>query len=120
MRRIVMSKCDKALISNEDQHVGQRALRWACAAETGGMPGKMILFILAVYADDDWSCCVSQQTIAADGQMSERTAGTWLRKLEGRGLISRFRIRGYDGTLGQTRYRLNVESDGDHQPGGGT
>lgn len=86
-----------------------RALHWAQCAKTGGPSGKVVLLLLAAYADEKGTCFPSQQLIARETELSLRAVQTWLKKLEDAGLISRIRGKKKDGTWGLTRYRLNLD-----------
>lgn len=69
-----------------------RASAWAKEQRLGSPSAKSILLCLADYADPDKAACwPSQAQLAADAEVSERTAREWLRRLEEWGLISRER-----------------------------
>ena len=69
-----------------------RASAWAKEQRLGSPAAKSILLCLADYADPEKAeCWPSQTQLAADAEVSERTAREWLLRLEEWGLICRAR-----------------------------
>lgn len=69
-----------------------KASAWAKEQRLGSPAAKSILLCLADYADPEKATCWPSQTqLAADAEVSERTAREWLQRLEDWGLISRER-----------------------------
>lgn len=68
-----------------------RASAWAKEQRLGSPAAKSILLCLADFADGEGRCWPSQTQLAADAEVSERTAREWLQRLEDWGLIDRTR-----------------------------
>lgn len=69
-----------------------KASAWAKSQRLGSPAAKGILLCLADYADPEKSeCWPSQQQLADDAEVSERTVRDWLQRLESWGLICRKR-----------------------------
>lgn len=69
-----------------------QASAWAKEQRLGSPAAKSILLCLADYANPETAACwPSQERLAADAEVSERTAREWLQRLEDWGLISRER-----------------------------
>lgn len=91
------------------------AIRWARAVR-GIDPGpKLLLLLLADYADEAGSCFPGQQALAADSCQSERTVRRQLEALETAGLLTRERRsrtgegRGRGGLT--ARYYLDLDAE---------
>lgn len=65
------------------------AMSWARRAIAGNSCKKAVLWVLANYADEDWSCFPSQATIAEQAEVGERTVRRILQGWEEEGLILR-------------------------------
>lgn len=74
-----------------------QAVAWAIDQKAGSAAGKVVLLCLANYADEDGKCWPSQETIAAETELSERSVREWLQKLEEAGLLTRTKRRRDDG-----------------------
>lgn len=72
----------------------------------GSAATKAILFVLADYADSEWSSFASQRRIAAEAEVSERTVRRTLADLEASGIIRRERRHRKDGTRTSDRLLL--------------
>lgn len=69
-----------------------QASAWAKGQRLGSPAAKSILLCLADYAEPEKArCWPSQAQLAADAEVSERTAREWLQRLEDWGLIERER-----------------------------
>lgn len=75
----------------------------------GSPTTKAVLFVLADYADAEWSSFVGQKRLAAETELTDRTVRTALAELEGRGLIVRQSRHRSDGT--RTSDRIVLRSD---------
>lgn len=73
------------------------ALAVVKARKTGSATRKAILLVLADYADEAWSCWPSQERIAWETELGERTVRRTLTELEADGLIRRVARRGAGG-----------------------
>lgn len=67
---------------------------------------KAILFVLADYADAEWSTFVGQKRLAAEVETTDRTIRNALSDLEDRGLIRRERRHRQDGSRTSDRIHL--------------
>jgi hypothetical protein len=65
---------------------------------------KSVMYVLADYCDTRWSCFVGQRRIAAEAEVSERTARGILADLEATGVIRR--EKRYNGFQGRTSDRI--------------
>lgn len=74
-----------------------QAVAWAIDQKTGSAAGKVVLICLANYADETGTCWPSQETIAAETELSERSVREWLQKLEDAGFLTRERRQRQDG-----------------------
>ena len=79
-------------------------------SHTVGSPtAKVVLLILADYADADWSAFASQKRIAAEAEVSERTVRRTLTDLVEMGILRRERRHRTDGS--RTSDRLVLVAD---------
>jgi hypothetical protein len=75
-----------------------KASAWAKEQRLGSPAAKSILLCLGDYAEPEKaSCWPSQEQLASDAEVSERTARDWLQRLEDWGLIERQRRTGAKG-----------------------
>jgi hypothetical protein len=75
-----------------------KASAWAKEQRLGSPAAKSIILCLGDYADPEKAqCWPSQEQLAADAEVSERTAREWLQRLEDWGLIERSRRTGAKG-----------------------
>lgn len=82
-------------------------LHWSQAQRTGDPALKLLIIALASYADEQWSCWPSQQTLAHDSEQSLSTVKRQLKLLERLGLLRRERrFQGKANRL-TDRYYLN-------------
>jgi hypothetical protein len=65
------------------------ALNLVSSRTTGSSSRKVVLLVLASYADEQWSCYPSQETIAARSELSPRTVRSVLSDLEAEGIVHR-------------------------------
>lgn len=77
------------------------AVRKSAIAPSGR---KFVLFALADYADESWSCFPSIEMIAEFTGQGEKTIRDHLDALEADGILARERMRYDDGRLGRYRY----------------
>ena len=75
-----------------------KALSWAFQQHIGSEIGKLVLVIVAIHCDDDWSCFPSQKLLARECEVSDRTVRKWLANLEERGLLKRQQRRRQNGS----------------------
>src|SRR5688500_5496990 len=66
-----------------------QAMNWAREVRTGSPVLKAVLLAVANYADADGSCWPSQERIAHDTELGERTVRRSLAELEAMGLLRR-------------------------------
>lgn len=83
-----------------------QATAWAAATRTGSPALKVVLLVLANYADDCGRCWPSQVRIAYESEVSERSVRRALKKLESLGLLSRLPRRNPAGEVVTTAYQL--------------
>lgn len=76
----------------------------------GSVTAKSVLFVLADYADAEWSSFVGQKRLAAEAEVGERSVRRLLAELEGRGLIRRERRYREDGYRTSDRTVLVVDA----------
>jgi len=65
------------------------AMAWAKQQKTGSASAKLVLLVLADYADERGCCWPSQATIAREAELTDRSIRTHLLALEELGLIRR-------------------------------
>lgn len=75
---------------------------------------KFVLVMLASYADQQFTCFPSQNTLAADCSCSKRTIVESLKRLEKSGLISYQRRQRGNGSLTSNLYHLNLGGQPEH------
>jgi hypothetical protein len=93
----------------EGRTVSWRASAWAKEQRLGSPAAKSILLCLADYADPEHSeCWPSQAQLAADAEVSERTAREWLQRLDDWGLIARERRSRANVARASDRITLNL------------
>jgi helix-turn-helix protein len=92
------------------------ALIWAKRTPFGSPSRKLVMMMLADYADEDWSCFPSQRTLAEVTELGERTVRRILGDLEADGWISRIESRRADG--GRTSDRIWLQHPGAAPPTG--
>lgn len=83
-----------------------QATAWVSTVEAGGPSGKLLLYALANYADENGRCWPSDARLMADTEMAERTIRDWKRKLEEAGLVKVERRRTGGGTFQADEIRL--------------
>ncbi len=84
-----------------------QALSCAFAIRGIGSSEKLVLLALANFADDKMVCWPSQERLALDTELGERTVWSALRSLEARGLLSREKRNRPDGTRSSDRFTLH-------------
>jgi len=94
-------------IGNET--VSIRAFNWALGTSTGKSTAKLVLLVLANYADDDGICWPSQKRVARESEQSVDSVQRRLRDLERDGLIERERRNGRNGARSTDRYHLRMD-----------
>lgn len=72
-------------------------MTWALDQNVGNPVGKLLLVMIANYADQDATCFPSQKTLAEECEVTDRTVRDWLAKFEETGLIQRTERRRKDG-----------------------
>jgi DNA-binding MarR family transcriptional regulator len=87
--------------------VSVQALSCAFAIRGISSSEKLVLLALANFANDKMECWPSQERIAADTELSERTVWAALNRLEALGLLSRERRNRADGTRSTDRFTLH-------------
>ncbi|MHB2265022.1 helix-turn-helix domain-containing protein [Aliihoeflea sp. PC F10.4] len=70
-----------------------QATAWVSTIEAGGASGKLLLYALANYADENGRTFAGDGRIMRDTELSERAVRDWKRKLADAGLISISRRR---------------------------
>lgn len=84
-----------------------QAQTWAVKITTGSHVAKAVLLHIANYADDAGYCWPSQERLAKELEMGERTVREALARLEEMGVIRRERRYGKDGYRTSDGIRLN-------------
>jgi hypothetical protein len=82
------------------------ALGWAKRTSFGSPSRKLLMLILADYADEDWSCFPSQVTLAKATDLGERTVRRLLGELEQEGWLRREHRQRPDGSRTSDRLYL--------------
>lgn len=93
-----------------------QALNWAVKQRVGHAHSKAVLVQLANYADEHGSCFPSQAHLAEIVEVSERTLGECVRRLEADGYLVSRRDRLDNGRLGMTRYTLCLDRPAGEPP----
>lgn len=86
--------------------MSNEALTWAAKRKTGSAPNNFVLFVLANYADQDWSCYPSVASIVEVTELSERTVRRAIAELHANGnirILYRYRA---NGSRRSNRYQL--------------
>lgn len=84
---------------------------WAKRQKAGSASAKIVLLVLADFADGSGLCWPSRATIAELTELSLRSVVDQLKALETRGLIARGERNREDGSQTSSLIQLNVESD---------
>jgi DNA-binding GntR family transcriptional regulator len=93
-----------------------QAMAWAVEQKTGSASTKLVLLILANYADNAGVCWPSQERLANDTDMTDRSIRNAVAALVERGLLKVGERRGTTGVRKTNVYRLALPetvSDGD-------
>ncbi|EKF17079.1 helix-turn-helix domain-containing protein [Nitratireductor pacificus] len=93
-----------------------QATAWVSKIEAGGASGKLLLYALANYADENGRCWPSDARLMSDTELSERAIRDWKRKLEEAGLIAVERRRGGGGTFQADEIRLAMATETPARP----
>lgn len=89
------------------------ALTWALKQDTGGSGTKLVLLLLANYADAEGVSWYSQKYLAEVGELTKRTITTNLKKLETAGLLVREERARKDGSRSTDICRLRMGEGGE-------
>lgn len=84
-------------------------MAWAKRQKTGSASAKLVLLVLADYADEHGRCWPSQATIAAEAELTDRSVRNQLLTLEGAGLIRREERRRDDNSRSTDTIILAIE-----------
>lgn len=96
--------------------MSHEALTWATRQKTGSAPTNFVLFVLANYADQEWSCFPSVAAIAEITELSERAVRRAVADLHASGKIRiLYRYRS-NGSRRSSRYQLLYEGGGTPLP----
>ena len=87
-----------------------QATAWAVKQKTGSASRKVLLLVLANYADEFGICWPSQEALKAETEMSEDTIQRQSKVLKLLGLVKIVRRRRKDGTWPALLYQLNMEN----------
>src|SRR5262249_91082 len=98
------------------------ALNWAIDSEGENASAKLVLLILANYADDHAECWPPRERLEHVTGLSRSTVKRVLSSLETAGLIARVLRHDERGLARSSVYRLQLRSQGGHgdPPGGQT
>jgi hypothetical protein len=88
--------------------MSHKATYWAFEQDAPGSDHKLVLILLADWADETGTAWPRQSTIAAKAQMSVRHVIDVLSELETASLIRRVKTRRRDGRQGSSRYVLQL------------
>lgn len=86
--------------------MSHEATTWATAQRVGSSPAKFTLFVLAGYADQEWSCFPSVKNLMKITEQGESTVRKALTHLVDRGFIKIFQRYRDDGSQRSSRYQL--------------
>jgi hypothetical protein len=89
--------------------VSIEAMVWAKRTPTGSPTRRLVLYVLADYADENGTCWPSQRTIASQTELSERTVRRALAELEEAHLVTRVQQSRPDGSRTTDRYQLALD-----------
>lgn len=89
---------------------------WAEKQRTGSASRKVLLLVLANYADEDGICWPSQETLASGTELSVDTIQRQLKRLEANGVISRWKRPARLGRWPGHAYRLNMFAAASPEP----
>lgn len=84
------------------------AINWALKTETGSPGCKLVLIVLANYANEDGESYPSHATLSARTEQCVKTVSSHLRRLEDSGLLVTVPRYGTDGRRTSNIYRLNI------------
>jgi hypothetical protein len=87
--------------------MSNEAINWAKSVPVADPGRRLVLMILADYADAEWSTFVGQDRLAAESLVSKRTVQRILAEFEDRGLITRDERRRPDGYRTSDRITLH-------------
>ena len=87
-----------------------QATAWAVRQKTGSSSRKVLLLVLANYADEYGICWPSQEVLKAETEMSEDTIQRQSKVLKELGIVKIVRRRRKDGTWPALLYQLNMEN----------
>lgn len=90
--------------------VSVQALSWAFAIRGVSSSEKLVLLALANYANDKLLCWPSQERLAEDTELSDRTVWAALKGLEAKELLSRQPRKRADGTRSTDVFTLLIEA----------
>lgn len=85
-----------------------QATAWAAKQKTGSAARKVLLLVLANYADEHGICWPSQETLKVETELSEDTIQRHTKQLERSGLLKVARRRRKSGTWAGKIYQLNM------------
>jgi hypothetical protein len=85
-----------------------QATAWAVRQKTGSAARKVLLLVLANYADEHGVCWPSQETLMAETELSADTIQRQTKVLKAAGLLDAVRRRRKDGTWPSLHYQLNL------------
>lgn len=91
-------------------------MMWAKRQQVGSPTRKLLLLVLADYADEAWSCFPGQATLAAETELSERSVRRQLAELEADGFITRTERRRDNGYRTSDRIVLCGANTSAEQP----
>jgi hypothetical protein len=84
------------------------AINWALTAETGSPGCKLVLIVLANYANDENEAWPSIKTLTTKTEQGEKTVWRHLKDLEKNGFISSQNRFSKDGSRSSNLYKLNT------------
>jgi hypothetical protein len=93
-----------------------QATAWAERRKTGSPSAKVLLLVLANYADDSGRCWPSQTTLASGAELSMDTVQRQLRRLEANGHIRRTTRVRKAGRWPQYEYQLCMAEEASTEP----
>jgi hypothetical protein len=86
-----------------------KASFWAIEQKPRSRDHKLVLMLLADWADETGEAWPRRTTIAEKAMCSVKHVGDLVRELEDDGYLVRIRTRRRDGRQGSNRYKLNLE-----------
>jgi hypothetical protein len=96
--------------------MSHKATAWAFEQDPESITHKLVLILLADWADENGLAFPRQETIAVKACSSVRTVGRALADLEAEGYLKQVKQRRRDGRQGSSLYQLNFSRPSGWRP----